>query len=60
MRVDLFIEEIEKNGKKYENMFFKTDSGLKVQVKYAFYNPKLAYRVKKEIEETAKNSKKKK
>lgn len=39
-----------KDNKVYDNLYLTTPKGIRVQVKLAFYNIKLAYKIKKEIE----------
>lgn len=43
--------ENKKTQKTYKNLEIELPSGLRFQVKYAFYNHKLAYRVEKELAE---------
>lgn len=51
MKVELNIKVSKgKNGKEYDNLIITTEKGTTFEVKYAFYNSKLAYKVKKEIE----------
>lgn len=38
-----------KNGKVYQNLFVELE-GINFQIKYAFYNKKLAYKVLKTLE----------
>lgn len=40
----------DKKGKKYTNLYLLTENGTEVQIKLAFFNSKLQYKLVKEIE----------
>jgi len=42
------LDVVQENG--YEHLYITLEDGLRFQVRYAFYNRKLAYRVKKTLE----------
>ena len=46
------VEETnKKTGKSYKSLYLELPSGLRFQVRYSFYNYKLAYRVEQELKE---------
>lgn len=50
VELNLKVSKDKKTGKEYKNLVITTEAGTTFEVKYAFYNSKLAYKVMKEIE----------
>lgn len=51
MKCELIIKQTkDKNGRSYDNLVITTPKGTQFQVKLSFFNSKLLYKIKKEIE----------
>lgn len=50
VELNLKVSKDKKTGKEYKNLVITTEAGTTFEVKYAFYNSKLSYKVMKEIE----------